>query len=60
MTMDTESKPISGIEKSKYFNHMDEAFGLIFMSISLELLFHVESCSTPNDIWTTLEGIFGK
>jgi hypothetical protein len=54
MTMDTKTKPTSMIEKSKYFNHMDEAFSLIFMSIYPELLFHVESCSTPNDIWTTL------
>jgi hypothetical protein len=30
------------------------------MSMSLELLFHIESCATPNKIWTTLEGLFGK
>jgi hypothetical protein len=39
---------------------MDEAFGLICMSMSPELLFHIESCATPNEIWTTLEGLFGK
>jgi hypothetical protein len=60
MTMAIETKPTSMIEKSKYFNCMDEAFGLICMPISLKLLFHVESCSTPNEIWTTLEGLFGK
>jgi len=39
---------------------MDEAFGLIFMSMSPKLLFHIESFATPNDIRTTLEGFFGK
>jgi hypothetical protein len=39
---------------------MDDAFGLICMSMSPELLFHIEACATPNEIWTTLEGLFGK
>jgi hypothetical protein len=60
MTMSTETKPTSMIKKYKYFNHMDEAFGLICMSISPKIFFHVESYSTPNEIWTTLEGLFGK
>lgn len=24
------------------------------------LIFHFESATTPNDVWTTLEGSFGK
>jgi hypothetical protein len=48
------------IEKYKYLNHVDKAFGPIFMSISSKLLFHVESSTTPNEVWTTLEGIFRK
>jgi hypothetical protein len=39
---------------------MDEAFGTIYILISPELLFHISSCKTPNEAWTTLEGIFGK
>jgi hypothetical protein len=30
------------------------------MHMSPELLFHVSSCKTPNEIWTTMEGLFGK
>lgn len=30
------------------------------MSLSSDLLFHVESCTTSNEIWTTLESLFGK
>jgi hypothetical protein len=39
---------------------MDEAFGTICSLISLELLFQISSCKTPNEAWTTMEGIFGK
>ena len=39
---------------------MDEAFGILCLSISPELLFHVESCSTPNEVWKILEELFGK
>ena len=58
--MGNELEPNSAIEKSKYFNRMDEAFRLLCLSISPELLFHVENASTPNEVWTTLEGLFGK
>ena len=39
---------------------MDEAFSLLFLYISPELLFHVELSITPNEVWTTLEGLFKK
>jgi hypothetical protein len=39
---------------------MDEAFGTICSLISLDLLFHISSYKTPNESWTTIEGLFGK
>jgi hypothetical protein len=60
LTMDTETEPTSAIEKSKYLNQMDEAYGTICSLISPELLFHISSCKTPNEFWTTMEGLFGK
>jgi hypothetical protein len=39
---------------------MDEAYGILCFSISPDFLFHVESCSTPNEVWTKLDGLFGK
>jgi hypothetical protein len=60
LTMATEIKPASTIEKSKYINRMDDAYGALCMHISLELLFYVSSSKTPNEIWTTMEGLFGK
>jgi hypothetical protein len=39
---------------------MDEEFGPICSLIPPKLLFHVSSYKTPNEAWTTMEGIFGK
>jgi hypothetical protein len=50
----------SSIEKSNYLNCMDEALETICSVISSDILFHISSCKTPNEDWTTLEGIFGK
>ena len=58
--MNTEAKPNSTIEKSKYFNRMDEAFSLLLLSISPAFCFHVDTCNTLNEVWTTLENLFGK
>jgi hypothetical protein len=58
--MDTETEPTSAIEKSKYLNQMDEVFGTIYSLIYPELFFHISSGKTPNESWTTMEGIFGK
>jgi hypothetical protein len=60
IAMATETEPTSAVEKSKYFNRMDEAYGLLCMSISPDLWFHIDACKTPNEIWTTLAGLFGK
>ena len=60
VTMGTEVEPNSAIEKSKYFNRLDETFGLLCLSISRELLFHVDSLTTPNEVWCKIESLFGK
>jgi hypothetical protein len=60
LTMNMETEPTSAIEKSKYLNRMDEAFRTICSLISLDLLFHISSCKTPNESFTTIEWIFGK
>ena len=55
-----ETEPNSAVEKVKYFNKLDEEIGLICLSISRELLFHVSGATTPDAVQTTLEGLFGK
>ena len=48
------------VEKAKYFNRLDEAYGLLCLSISRELLFHIDSLTIPNEAWVKLETLFGK
>jgi hypothetical protein len=60
VTMGTEKEPTTAVEKIKYLNKLDEAIGLICLSISRDLFFHVSGATTLNVVWTTLEGLFGK
>jgi len=43
ITMGTEAEPTNVVEKLKYFNRMDGAFGMICISISRDLMFHVDT-----------------
>jgi hypothetical protein len=58
--MGTEKEPTVATEKIKYFNKLYEAIRLICLSFSRDLLFHVSGATTPDVVWTTLEGLFGK
>ena len=54
VTMETKTEPNSAVEKSKYFNRMDEAFRMICLSISRDILFHVGSITMSNEFWPIL------
>ena len=58
--MGTENDPSSVVEKSKFFNRMDEVFGMICLKISRDLLFHVDSITTPNEVWFKLKSLVGR
>jgi hypothetical protein len=58
--MGMEKEPTATTKKINYFNKLDEAIGLICLSISRYLLFHVSRDTTPDVVWTTLEGLFDK
>ena len=60
VTMVTEVEPNSVVEKAKYFNKLDEAYGSLCLSISREFLFHLESLTSPKEVWEKLESLFGK
>ena len=60
VTMGNEVEPNSAVEKAKYFNRIDEAFGNIFLIISRDILFHVEIISTPNEFFLNIESLFGN
>ncbi|KAH9301587.1 hypothetical protein KI387_013170, partial [Taxus chinensis] len=60
ITMGTETEPDDEPEKSKWLNRSDEALGLICMSVSLDLLFHIEASETPTSAWKILDAMFGQ
>ena len=60
VTMGFKIEPTLVVEKPKWNNKCDEAYGTLCMDISLYLLFHVESSTTPNNAWETLKWLFKK
>ena len=58
VTMGTEVEPNFVVEKSKFFNRIDEAFGMLCLIISRDLLFQVGSLKTPNKVWLNLEEFY--
>ena len=60
VTMESEADPNVAAEKIKWHNRRDEAYGLLCLSISRDLLFHLDELTSPNEVWEKLEEIFGK
>ena len=60
VTMVTEVEPNETIEKIKWHNRKDEAYGLLCLSISKDLLFHLDGLTSPNEVWEKLVEIFGN
>ena len=60
VTMGTEVEPNSVVEKAKYFNKLDEAYGFLCLRISRDLLFHLDSLTSPKEVLEKLESLFGK
>ena len=58
--MGTDTQPNYVVEKAKYFNRLDEVFGMLFLGTSRELLFHIEILGTSNEFWVNFESLFGK
>ena len=59
VTLGLENEPNAVIEKSKWSNRLDEAYGLLFLSISLDLLFHLYGFIASNQVCTKIESLFG-
>ena len=59
-TMGTKNESNSTLEKCKYFKILDEAFGIICLNISRDILFHVDSLTTLNEVCLRPESFFGK
>ena len=60
MTMGREIEPQQHVEKNKFLNQLNEAFGFMCTHISWDLLFNLEGLRTPKEAWEKLEYLFGK
>ena len=52
ITLGREAKPHHLVERNKFLNCLDEAFG------SIDLLFHLEGLGTRIEAWEKLEDLF--
>ena len=50
VTMGKDVEPQQPLEKLKYLNKLDEAFGFMCIHISRELLFHLDRLKTPKEV----------
>ena len=60
VTMAIEAEPNVAAEKIKWHNWRDEAYGLLCLSISRDLLFHLDGLNSPDQVWEKISEIFGK
>ena len=60
VTMAIDAEPNAAAEKIKWHNRRDEAYGLLCLSISRDLLFHLDGLKSPNEVWEKLTDIFGN
>ena len=58
--MGKKVKPKQHLERLKYLNKFDEAFGFMCIHISREFLFHIDVLKTTREILMKLESLFGK
>ena len=50
VTMDTKIEPNHVVDKARYCNKLDVAFGFLCLSISKDLLFHITVLKNPKEI----------
>jgi hypothetical protein len=60
ITLGKETTPTDDDKKAKWDNRNDEACGLIRMSISPDLRYHLQGIDDPEEAWNTIESVFGK
>jgi hypothetical protein len=60
ITLGKEKEPTDANKKAKWDNRNDEARGLIRISISPDLRYHLQDIDDPKEAWNTIESMFGK
>ena len=59
VTLALENEPNVVNAIARWHNRLDEAYGLLCLSIYPGLLFHLDGFTPPNQVWTQLESLFG-
>ena len=60
LTMEVEKMPIHYVDKEKYGNMIDETYRCLCLSISQDILFHINGLKTPKKVWDKLASLFDK
>jgi hypothetical protein len=60
ITLGKEKAPTDADKKAKWDNRNDEAHGLIRISISPNLRYHLQDIDDPKEAWDMIESLFGK
>ena len=58
--MTIEAEPNAAAEKIKWHNRRDDAYGLLCLSISRDLFFHLDGLSLPDEVWEKFQSLFGN
>ena len=58
--MNIEVESIHYVDKEKYWNKLDEAYGCFCLSISWDLLFYINGLKTPKEVWDKFASLFDK
>jgi hypothetical protein len=60
ITLGKEKEPTNDESKFKLANRNDESRGLIEISISPDLMFHLQEIDDLDEAWEKIESVFGK
>ena len=58
ITMATEVQLNGAADKIRWHNRRDEVYALLCPSISRDLLFHLDSLTSADEVWENIEDIF--
>ena len=58
LTMEVEKEPIHYVDKEKYWNRLDEVYRCLCLSISQDLLFHINGLQYPKEGWDKVSSFF--
>ena len=60
VTMETKDEPNAKAENIKWHNRRDEAYSILCLGISRDLIFHLDGLISPNEVWEKIQNLFRK